>query len=554
MAADVIRNARIVVHLEQGKVLLRVPDLAPFIRQQERAVELTRQLAEESRRLNSTQTTSPGAATGGASGGDAAVLDFYRQQLALLKQIEDQLKRTASAASSVTFSPGGGGGGSRGDAGDKARRQADAFREMQTAAQQSLGALGRLGEGSMRLGRAFVLLGVSTEGSMGAVIRGLARVQAYFDILKGGQQIVSALIALEKAAAAAKAAYVTATVGATAAQKFFTIAVLETTRALAVWAVALAPYIALVVALALAYDALTTSEAEAREEAERHVAAEREQLDLMQQQAERLREIAELRREAMAPADRRDAALAEAEHAAKSAEFGSRFASNTGGLGELDSQRAAMSDAQAAKRLYDEALRAERERVDAAKEIADAKIREIEAQERIVDIAKRALEIEERKRDAFRVQFGMLSQIEQQELKRIADKLRAGQDINQFEEQFIAERGGSEGQNIANARRGRRGEAAGADSVFDGIADAGNEMKEASDAVADALKELAKLLGGADNPAAAKAKLEAEKKALEEQYKDFYKKNAEAVGKLVDLMSVIEKKIQDLELALLFGT
>lgn len=166
-----------------------------------------------------------------------------------------------------------------------------------------------------------------------------------------------------------------------------------------------------------------------------------------------------------------------------------------------------------------------------------------------IEAAERDLEIAKQKERTFQIQFGMLQQFEQAQLKSIADRLRAGQDINQFEEDFLREKGGEAGANIANARAGRRGAAAGADDVFAGIPDAMDAAAKSVDQLEKVLADLLAELKKGGSAIEAKARIEAERKELEAQYQDFYKQNTESIKKLADVVEQLNKKIDAVSLA-----
>lgn len=582
-----IRNVAIKVHLESGTQELRVPNIAPFLLQMEKQLELARQIEEQTRRVNEANAawgaaTGPGggmapgpmgpampAAPGQPGGGlnvQPAVID---ETTTAIREAREELDSFQAGLEKLKWESW-----ERGvrviEATAQAQRDAAQTAEQgaaaQEAANQRVAAASRqaqqgimqAGEGFFRLSRAAVLLGASSDESFGKMIQGLARMQAYWDLFKGTAQIIGglnkALVALQMAQAAAATTSTAAAGGMTLYARAAAVATAANTALVATFGVLLAPLVALAVvvtALAAAYDALTTSEAEAAEAARKHSQEEASRIDLHQRHADQLREIEQMRREQMDPAQRRDAAMGAADNDLRSAQYRSQRPDGGPDNREraLANLRGAMTDAQAALAGYKEVLEAERTRVALAREIAQAKIEEIEAQEKIIANAERALAIEEQKRDAFNAQFGAMNQFEQAETKRIADKIRAKQQLEAWEEEFAATHGGA--NSIAEIRAAR-GAAAGGGDVWAGTADA-HKVTESQDALksemaklTEAIKDLTKKQG-AEGAAEAKNKYRAEIKALEEDFEKFTKMIGDKISATLDTMELIAARIRLIE-------
>jgi hypothetical protein len=520
-----IREAKIIIHLEQGKVELRAPDLTKTLSDQQKYIDLQKQLEEQIKRVNAAQQTaaSGGGSSGGGSGGGRGTYEERDREriLKIMQQEEQSLARLRSSMLGLL----------------EATRQ--------TA------------EGFFRIGRAAVLLGASDE-SLRKMIKSLAELQAYWDIISGATMIIQGLVNAQKAAAAAQAVYIAALNGSTLATQLFTVAVVEATAALARMALPVVAAVVIIVAAVTAaiaiWDLFTESQAEAME-------AERERIELARQDAAAAADImsgyltmlekrVERERELKALIFDRLTAEEQAADIASRVERGNRAGARGqtiidedlfgGAKGTaLDIERQAALDAIRALQQQDQL---KRDQLDAQKELLTAQLKSIEAAEKDLEIAKQ-------KERTFQIQFGMLQKFEQEQLKAIAARLRAGQDINQFEEEFLREKGGEAGANIANARAGRRGAAAGANDVFDGIPDAMDAAAKSVDQLEKVLADLLAELKKGGSAIEAKARIEAERKELEAQYQDFFKQNTEAIKKLSDVVVELNKKIDTVSLA-----
>jgi hypothetical protein len=523
-----IREAKIVIHLEQGKVELKAPDLSKVLADQQRQIDLAKQLEEQLKRVGAAQQASSGGNSGGGSsggGGSSSRLSYEEREhqkiLNLMKQEEQAIARLRSAMSSL--------GG---------------------AAQQA-------GEGFFRLARAAALLGSSNE-SLEQMVKNLAEVQAYWDLMSGTIMIVQGLVAAQKALAAAQASYIVALEASTLATQVFMVATIEATAAVVAFALPIVAVSAVVViavaAMVAIWDFFTTSQAEAtkasqelaaqiKEDAENAARVMSEYLQMLQDRITREQELKALIFDRMTAEEQ---AADIAERVARGNAAGQRGQTIVdedlfGGAKQtaLEIERRNALDAIRALMQQDELKRKE---LDTQKELLDAQLKSIEAAEKDLEIAKQ-------KERSFQIQFGMLQQFEQEQLKAIADRLRAGQDINQFEEQFLRENGGEGGRNIADARSARRGAAAGANDVFAGIPDAMDTAAKSVDELEKVLADLLVELKKGGSAIEAKARIEAEKKELQKQYEDFFKGNTEAIRKLAAVVEDLNKKIDAVALA-----
>jgi hypothetical protein len=590
-----IREAKIIVHLEQGKVELKAPDISAFLAQQERQLDISTRIANEAERLQRTLSSlsmpaispavpsapsSPGGG-GGAAPGSKEASDQLQRQIELTKQLQEAtekltgaLQRAAATApiSGGSGSSGGGGGGARGGTYEERDRERilkimqDEERAI-ARLRSSMSALGsaaqQAGEGFFRFARAGVLLGESNK-SLESMVKNLAQVQAYWDLFAGMLSIVQALANAKKALAAAQAAYTLALAGSTLATQAFTAAVIEATAALLAF---LTPFIvigviigaAILAAIAI-WDALTVSESEAAEAAKQYTEAVQKGTEVaikaLQEQLKLEEELESMRRSMMSDSEQQ---VSLAGSRAGSAALASGLLDRSSGVDPAARKQfleAAREASMQAAKFANEEMALAMKRRDAEVDIRQEKIKQIEAAEKALQTAQRQKQIEDEKLRSFQAQVGALAEFERTQLINIRNRLRAGQDINQFEEEFLAEKGGEGGRRAADSIRAKRAADAGFGVDFwEGTAGAGaaKDMADASDKVAKALEELAKLLGDANSGAAAKAKYEAEIKAIDEVHAKELEAIKDAAQENIKTFEEIVKQLKELQQAVLTG-
>lgn len=532
-----IREAKIVIHLEQGRVELKAPDLSKSLADQQRQVDLAKQLEEQLKRVEAAQrsaasaVSSSGGSSGGAGSGGGRGLDYEaRERAKILKIMEDEERAIARLRSSMSALGG---------------------------------AVNQTAEGFFRIARGAVLLGAS-KGSIDGLVKSLAEVQAYWDLLGGAIAIIQGVTNAQKALAAAQSAYVVALAASSLATQAFAVVVIEATAALyafiAPFAIVAAIVAGVIIAAVAIWDALTTSEEEAAEAAKAYREEVQkgfgENLDRIQRQIAAEEELMDIRRSQM-PMDEQQASLAGSRAGAGA--FASGINDRASGIDPAAQEQALAAAKQAAMealRLGNEEIALAERRRDAEIEIRQEKIKQIESAEKSLETAQRQLQIEQDKLRSFQAQMGALSQFEQQQLIDIRNRLRNGEQINQFEEEFLATKGGEGGRKAADSIRARRGAAAGFGVDFwDGTEGAGaaKDMADASDKVAKALEELAKLLGDAGSAAAAKAQYEEQIKAIREASAKEIEELKKAWEENFKLLELITTKLKELETAVVTG-
>ena len=216
---------------------------------------------------------------------------------------------------------------------------------------------------------------------------------------------------------------------------------------------------------------------------------------------------------------------------------------------QLAGRKSADNAYQAEAAALKEQLQIREQILDKELQQRDDQVQAIKNQQQLVEAAQKQVDLEERKVKAFQAQVGGLSKLQQQQLIDIRDKLRNGQDITRGEEKRLEDLGGEQGRGIADARRAKRGAAAGFDQdFFKGIEGASTGMDDAAKSLKEAAAALKDLTGGAT--AAAKiAELEAEKKALNEKHAEFITDFRKNMQELIDLMKVNSDRIAELEIS-----
>lgn len=521
-----IREAKIVIHLEQGKVELKAPDLSKILGDQQKHIDQTVRLTQEMQRL-------------------------------------EQAQRAAATAASAS---GGGGGGvaPRGSGLAPGADEAEkAFQRLYTAQMKYLTAQQAIGEGFFLMARAAALFGSDSDDSFKSLIRNLAQVQAYFDVYKGFTNTVrgtvEAIKALQKAeleAAIASGQMSKAQIEAlrtsqtlAAGIKMLAIAISEA----AVVMVAITSTIAIVTSL---YDIFTTTADEVKAANEGVRASIEAKVQAMEKEFNRERELQNIRRQNMTDMEKA-ASLHRSVFAMEGIDIRSWRAreqadshpSGPAAAAEIleSENRKAVSvigDLQAEVELRREILRTEM----AAR---DAKIDQINQQQKQLDMAQRQLQIEEQKLQAFKAQIGALDPMTLSQLKNIDQKLKAGVDLNPFELETLQRSGGERGQREAEKIYAKKFDALGIDdkTFLGGDDGAMAKARTAVDEMTSALKDLTKELSSAD----AVAKLQAEKKELQKQFDEFAAEQVKFIETLLRTIQLNNNKLAQIEEAITKG-
>ncbi|WP_428305589.1 hypothetical protein [Lacipirellula sp.] len=615
-----IREARIVIHLEQGRVDLKAPDISHLLKQQEQWADLNRQIAAETRIRNDAEqkrATDELAAAAelqrvsdetaqrwknqaqanffgqqqkqpAAQSADAAREAFYveemnaalKDRIALTQQLVAEEQKLKAAQSQQTQSSWDKGlanlkteSWDRGlrvmemrkeaeqAAADAAAASAAAQEEAAqrvTAAQEAMANGAKMaGEGIFRIARAAVLLGASSSASLDAMVKGLARVQAVFDLFKGRMQIIKGVTTAIEAMRAAQLAAAVAAGTMTAAEAAATTATLTFAGAITVLKAAISPVSVILTAIAAAllyvahaWNSAREAEKEAQE-ASVKAAKEREDamnkgVDALTDRVNREREIAAILFDQMSLEEKR-AAVAKSQ---QDAEDGLNRAKTIVKEGLFEGAQDKAVEMERQKSL--DALQRQRDLQASEEKQLNTRKELLSDQLKALDAAEKELRVAKEKEATFQTQFGRLRSFEQERIRRIADDIRAGKDISQFDEDYLREKGGDRGENIANARAKRRGIASGANDVFAGIPDAMDTASKSVDQLEKALADLLAELKKGGTAIEARARIEAEKKELQKQQEDLYKAMAESAKKQAELLQEFSGILTEISQALLF--
>jgi hypothetical protein len=518
-----IREAKIVIHLEQGKVELKAPDLSKILADQQKHIDQTQRLTQEMLRLEAAQ-------------------------------------RAAAAASAG----GGGGTGPRGSGlapgVDEAER---AFQRLYNAQMKYLSAQQNIGEGFFLMARAATLFSSSSDDSFDRLIRNLAQVQAYFDVYKGFTNTirgtVEAIKALQKAeieAAIASGQMTRAQIESLRASqslaggiKMLAIAISD----VAVVMVAITSTIAIVTSL---WDIFTTTAEEveaANEGVRRSIEAK---VRAMEDEFNRERELQNIRRQNMSDMEKA-ANLHRSVFAMEGIDIRSwraREQADSHPSGPAAAAEVLESENRKAYSVIgdlQEEIGLRRQILQTELEARDAKIDAIQQQERQLEMAQRQLQIEEQKLQAFKAQIGALDPMTLSQLQGIDQKMKAGVDLNQFELDTLQRSGGERGRREADKIYAKRFDAMGidADTFLGGDGGGMAEARRSVDELTKALQELTKGLTAGE----AIAKLEAEKEALRTKFDEFKSEQIKFIDTLLDTIKQNNNKLDDIREAIAKG-
>lgn len=575
--SDVVRTARIVINLEQGRATLDPAALAPIVELKQKELELTRQVQQAQEQAAAAATKAADdqlqaaapvleqkaqeaalateAAQASAAAGEAArkaaedqaaatapVLDLKRQEAELTDAARQAHVEAGNAAQQA------------------AATQTEAAVQIAKANADILGGVQAVGEGVFMLGRAMTLFSSGSNEDLAKLARSVATVQAGFDLFKGAVQTIRGVAeVLDKMAAAGRLAATAEGVraAATAATVPPTAAAAVTTGALAAAvatiALPLTILVGLIAAVATAWKLWSDSTEEAAAEAE-DTRRRMEELDasLASIHAASTQRDLERRNTLMERMTAEEQLLELQRRQAEGAGAGARAAAIQdqglfgGGQQEaLEEQRALAEAGLAAMR--DEANLRREMAAERQQELADA-AKLIETRQRELELAQQSLATEQSKVDAFAAQFGQLTQAQQARLQSVADRVRGGEELSRGDLGFLQRFGGEQGRAIAQNIFQQRGEAAGAGNVFAGISTGAPGVAAAQQEVYAARGRLNEATGGKP-PEQALADLQAEAADVKTAYEEFLAGQRETWERAVGVMAEIDGRIEKLEQA-----
>lgn len=371
------------------------------------------------------------------------------------------------------------------EAEQKASETAKAAAEKQISSQlRVLEATKQVGTGTFQLARGFAFLSTSTDENFQKMLQTIAKFQGGFDIIAGGVDVIKGMV---EGTMALKSAYGVATVAAglqAAAQTAVTATAATATAAVTALKVALGPIGLIVTGIGVATASLaaawklSAASANENEQAIRKLTDTQEKaLKLSQLQLDLAKDLRDIDKQT---ADIKLAQLAgEEKLIALKSRIGKgniSFDSDTGRITTLAerqaeaeriaaSRKSAPSQSSRTEGLQQEqlALNILRQRVDISQQdiqfqqqIKDIKeqtkesaAQQLERERQLVaeskkgiDAAKEKLALEENKLKSIEAQIGALSKEEQIELKMLADKVKAGEELTRVQLQRAQQLGG----------------------------------------------------------------------------------------------------------------
>jgi len=520
-----IREAKIVIHLEQGPVNLKAPDLSKILADQQKHIDQTVRLTQEMQRL-------------------------------------EQAQRAAATAASA--SGGGGGTGPRGSGLAPGAEEAErAFQRLYTAQMKYLTAQQAIGEGFFLMARAAALFSSDSDDSFESLIRNLAKVQAYFDVYKGFTNTVrgtvEAIKALQRAeveAAIASGNLTRAQIEGLKASQSFAVGLRMLAIAISEAAVVMVALTSVIAVVTSAYDILTITAEEVKASHEGVRQAIEAKVKAMEQEVSRERELQEIRRQSMTDMEKA-ADLHRSVFAMEGIDIRS-WRARENAFSDPSAPAAAKEVLESENRKGVAVIGDLQAELDIRREILqtelrarDAKIDQINQQQKQLEMAQRQLQIEEQKLQTFKAQIGALDPMTLSQLKGIDQKLKAGADLNQFELEMLQQHGGDRGRREAEKIYAKKFDAMGidADTFLGGDGGAMKEARTAVDEMTAALKDLTKELSAAD----AVAKLQAEKKELQKQFDEFKTEQIKFIETLLKTIQLNNNKLAQIEEAILKG-
>ncbi len=175
MSSPIIKNATIVVGVQQGKVSFKLPGMSELLTVQQKAIALAKQ---------------------------------QEKQLQALKQVSADYHQSAVA-----------------DAKQHAVAVDDVSRKLSSAGLSALRGFQQATTGAFQLARGIALLGVDGDKNLRKVLETIALIQGAFDVFRGTVNIIKGVVTVTRALAAAKAAEAAITSTSTAATVANTAAV-----------------------------------------------------------------------------------------------------------------------------------------------------------------------------------------------------------------------------------------------------------------------------------------------------------------------------------------
>lgn len=477
--ADVVRDVVVRITLEQIQATLKAPDVSPYTKSQEEISKSLKKVgADAVKTAGVTKQANEETADDMkkwikevSTANDKAV----KADIELKKKQADEQKKLAD--------------------------QAAAAAEKQVSAQlRVLEATKQVGTGTFQLARGFAFLSASTDENFQKMLQTIAKFQGGFDIIAGGVDTIKGLV---EGTRALKVAYGVATVAAglqAAAQTAVTATAATATAAVTALKVALGPIGLIITGIGVATASLATAwklsaaSANENEQAIRKLTDTQEKalkisqlrLDLAKDLRDIDKQTADLKLAQLSgeekllalqsrvgkgnaatfdPATGRSTTLAdrqaEAERIAASRKLAPSQSSRTEGLQQ---EQLALDILRQRVDISQQDIQFQQQIKDIKEQTKESAAQQLERERQLVaeskkgiDAAKEKLALEENKLKSIEAQIGALSKAEQIELKRLADKVKAGEELNRVELQRAQQLGGELTRQFVQDQQARAG-------------------------------------------------------------------------------------------------
>lgn len=521
MSSSIIKNAVIVVGVEQGQVNFKLPNLDKALKDNDR---LNKTLDRQVQTLSQVE----------------------RAQQQTLKQAEVTARGQVNLASQA------------------AQSQEQFAASVRQAQRGILEASQQAGEGVFALARGFTLLGVTGDKNLRKVLESLALVQAGFDIFRGAGNIIKGVIAATEALAIAKKASAVATTAETAAVVANTRAKVANVAATGAMVAASAPLLITlgVLAAALAAAAFVRrkfavdTEAAAKAQ-ERYVASLDKETEAISRLASRGQRRRGVRALGFDTAEQQLQDLQGDRRRQRDELFESQTlfqlsGADRGILGidrRLDVAAAATRQEVTARQALiatdEQILRLQKQKRQEQIDSNRLRAQEIRQQQQSVEAAQRAADVERQRANSTRAAAGRLDELGQARLRQISAKRARGERLNNSELDFVGGLG-AQGSDFANQRFAERGaqfdQQLGA--LFGKAVDA--EVRKAQGVADQRQAQLDRLAGGEDADAAI-ARLSENSDKLRNEFDELLSSMIATIDREEKNVEALEKRLDQIE-------
>lgn len=428
--SDVIRKAIIDIEIRSGGAGVRLPNL-------ERAIAQQRDLADAQREV-ATEATAQAEALGESNEMTDEAADRLANLFSAQEDSIEALHAEAEALDQATAEREAAAAASA-DLADQVAEEANNHNQLERANNRLVSSYVKVVSGSANFTRGLILMAGAESEVTAEALKYVAAGQAVVDIVQGAEKVHKALAAAYAAEAAAAAAGAVATGRLGAA-----IAVVEALLSPVI--IVLAALAGAVYVIAGAVDALTTSEAEAKEAAEAHAKAVREQVNVIEELRGNLNTQNESYREYVTnldTAEEKVTALTDAiAHAAETQAFWDSMKDNSTDpeIKEAWIKRS-IDGLNNQKNLNKDLLDVEKSRADARVKAIDDEIKMVKLREDALQQAKQELDVAKQRESTMRDSVGHLTASGRKKLDTALDHAEQGT-ITKRDARILEEAGG----------------------------------------------------------------------------------------------------------------